>query len=83
MPGPPPFTAHSRKQNRPVPSAAEVGEAAGTRRCAFAELRRLGSRCELGRGRSRGLLHLPAGISLGALGKRPESAGMASLGGKS
>lgn len=65
MPGPPPFTTHSRKQNRPVPNAAEVGEAAGTRRCAFAELRRLGSRCELGRGRSRGLLHLPEGFPSG------------------
>lgn len=62
MPGRPPFTADRRMQNRPVPSAAEVGEAAGTRRCAFAELRRRVSRCELGRGRSRGLLHLPLDV---------------------
>lgn len=83
MPGPLRFTANAGKQNRPVPCAAEVGEAAGTERCAFAELRRRVSRCELGRGRSRGLLHSPAGRSFGTLGKRPESAGRASLGGKS
>lgn len=83
MPGRLRFTADARTQNRPVPCAAEVGEAAGAGRCAFAELRWPVSRCELGRGRSRGLLHSPAGRSFGTLGKRRESAGRDNLCGKS